>query len=159
HQKNVVARIIENGKALMAHEVGAGKTASMISAGMLMKEQGLIQKPLYVVPNHLTEQFGKELLQFYPTKKVLVTTKKDFKKENRKKFISRIATGDYDAIIIGHSQFEKINISKERREAMIEREIFEIQEAIAEAKREDNKSWTVKQMVGVEKKLRQRLSK
>ena len=112
HQKNVVARIIENGKALMAHEVGAGKTASMISAGMLMKEQGLIQKPLYVVPNHLTEQFGKELLQFYPTKKVLVTTKKDFKKENRKKFISRIATGDYDAIIIGHSQFEKINISK-----------------------------------------------
>lgn len=159
HQKNVVARIIENGKALMAHEVGAGKTASMISAGMLMKEQGLIQKPLFVVPNHLTEQFGKELLQFYPTKKVLVTTKKDFKKENRKKFISRIATGDYDAIIIGHSQFEKINISKERREAMIEREIFEIQEAIAEAKREDNKSWTVKQMVGVEKKLRQRLSK
>lgn len=159
HQKNVVARIIENGKALMAHEVGAGKTASMISAGMLMKEQGLIQKPLYIVPNHLTEQFGKELLQFYPTKKVLVTTKKDFKKENRKKFISRIATGDYDAIIIGQSQFEKINISKERREAMIEREIFEIQEAIAEAKREDNKSWTVKQMVGVEKKLRQRLSK
>lgn len=159
HQKNVVARIIENGKALMAHEVGAGKTASMISAGMLMKEQGLIQKPLYVVPNHLTEQFGKELLQFYPTKKVLVTTKKDFQKENRKKFISRIATGNYDAIIIGHSQFEKINISKERRTAMIEREIFEIQKAIAEAKREDNKSWTVKQMVATEKKYQQRLSK
>lgn len=157
HQKNVVARIIENGKALMAHEVGAGKTASMISAGMIMKDQGLIQKPLYVVPNHLTEQFGQELMRFYPTKKVLVTTKKDFEKNNRKRFISRIATGDYDAIIIGHSQFEKINVSKERRQAIIEREVSEIQQAIAEEKRQNGTSWTLKQMVSFEKKLYKRL--
>lgn len=158
HQKNVVARIVENGKALMAHEVGAGKTASMISAGMIMKEQGLIQKPLYVVPNHLTEQFGQELLRFYPTKKVLVTTKKDFEKKNRKKFVSRIATGDYDAIIIGHSQFEKINVSKERRLALIEREVEDIRQAITEEKAMNGNNWTVKQMVAFEKKLYKRLN-
>ncbi|MFG5461675.1 DEAD/DEAH box helicase family protein, partial [Enterococcus faecalis] len=95
HQKNVVARIVETGRALMAHEVGAGKTASMIAAGMMMKDQGLIKKPMYCVPNHLTEQFGQELLRFYPSKKVLITTKKDFEKKNRQKFISRIATGEY----------------------------------------------------------------
>jgi N12 class adenine-specific DNA methylase len=157
HQKNVVARIVENGRALMAHEVGAGKTASMISAGIMMKDQGLIQKPMYVVPNHLTEQFGQELLRFYPAKKVLVTTKKDFEKRNRHKFISKIATGDYDAVIIGHSQFEKIPLSKERKEAVIRKELNEVKEGISLEKSQSGQSWSLKQMVSFEKKLKERL--
>lgn len=157
HQKNVVARIIENGRALIAHEVGAGKTASMISAGMMMKDQGLIQKPMYVVPNHLTEQFGQELLRFYPSKKVLITGKKDFEKKNRHKFISRIATGDYDAVVIGHSQFEKISLSKERRIALIKKELKEIKEGIQLEKSERGQSWSLKQMVSFEKRLKEKL--
>lgn len=158
HQKNVVARITENGRGLMAHEVGAGKTASMISAGMMMKDQGLIKKPMYVVPNHLTEQFGQELLRFYPSKNVLITSKKDFEKKNRQKFISRIATGDYDAIIIGHSQFEKIPLSKERRTALIKRELSELEEGIRLEKSENRQSWSLKQMVSFEKRLKERLN-
>lgn len=157
HQKNVVARIVENGRALMAHEVGAGKTASMIGAGMMMKDQGLIKKPMYVVPNHLTEQFGQELLRFYPSKNVLITGKKDFEKKNRQKFVSRIATGDYDAIIIGHSQFEKIPLSKERRTTLIKRELSELEEGIRLEKNESGQSWSLKQMVSFEKRLKERL--
>ncbi|WP_438778827.1 SNF2-related protein [Enterococcus sp. DIV0098] len=157
HQKNVLARIVENGRALMAHEVGAGKTASMISAGMMMKDQGLIKKPMYVVPNHLTEQFGQELLRFYPSKNVLITGKKDFEKKNRQKFVSRIATGDYDAIIIGHSQFEKIPLSKERRTTLIKRELSELEEGIRLEKNESGQSWSLKQMVSFEKRLKERL--
>lgn len=157
HQKNVVARIVENGRALMAHEVGAGKTASMISAGMMMKDQGLIKKPMYVVPNHLTEQFGQELLRFYPTKNILITGKKDFEKKNRQKFVSRIATGEYDAIIIGHSQFEKIPLSKERRTSLIKRELSELEEGIRLEKSENGQSWSLKQMVSFEKRLKERL--
>lgn len=157
HQSSVVSRILTNGRALMAHEVGAGKTASMISAGMLMKDQGIIKKPLYCVPNHLTDQFGQELLRFFPSKKVLITTKKDFEKKNRQKFVSRIATGDYDAVIIGHSQMEKIPLSKERREAMIKAEIADVKNAINLTKRENSQSWSLKQMVSFEKKLKENL--
>lgn len=157
HQKDVVARIVQDGRALMAHEVGAGKTASMISAGMLMKEKGIIQKPLYVVPNHLTQQFGQELLRFYPSKNVLVTTKDDFKTKNRKKFTSRIATGDYDAVIIGHSQFEKISLSKEYREKTLKSEVKSVQGAIEREKSDKGESWSLKQMVRFEKNLKQQL--
>lgn len=154
HQKDVVARILYSGKALMAHEVGAGKTASMIASGMTMKDLGLIKKPLYIVPNHLTEQFGQELLRFYPTKKVLITTKKDFEMKNRKTFVSKIATGDYDAIIIGHSQFEKIPLSYDRQMEIIRNEIEQVKEVIRSAKQEEGKNWSVKQMVSFEKKLK-----
>lgn len=157
HQKDVVARIVQDGRALMAHEVGAGKTASMISAGMLMKEKGMIKKPLYVVPNHLTQQFGQELLRFYPSKNVLVTTKDDFKTNNRKKFTSRIATGDYDAVIIGHSQFEKISLSKEYRERTLKEEVKSVQGAIEREKSNKGESWSLKQMVRFEKNLKQQL--
>ncbi|BBD26476.1 SNF2-related protein [Enterococcus faecalis] len=158
HQKNVVARIIQNGRALMAHTVGAGKTLSMISAGMLMKEQGLINKPLYVVPNHLTNEFGNELLRFYPAKKVLITTKKDFEKKNRQAFISKIAVGNYDAIIIGHSQYEKISLSPERQKEMLEEEIAQVSDAIATYQMEsDEDSWSIKQMIAFEKRLEERL--
>lgn len=157
HQQNVVARIVESGRALMAHEVGAGKTASMISAGMMMKDQGLIKKPMYCVPNHLTEQFGQELLRFYPSKKVLITTKKDFEKKNRQKFVSRIATGEYDAVIIGHSQMEKISLSKERREALIKRELSELRQGIQLTKAQAGESWSLKQMVSFEKRLKEKL--
>ncbi|MEC3226118.1 SNF2-related protein [Bacillus thuringiensis] len=157
HQKDVVARIVQDGRALMAHEVGAGKTASMISAGMLMKEKGMIKKPLYVVPNHLTQQFGQELLRFYPSKNVLVTTKDDFKTNNRKKFTSRIATGDYDAVIIGHSQFEKISLSKEYREKTLKEEVKSVQGAIEREKLNKGESWSLKQMVRFEKNLKQQL--
>ncbi|HDR6259359.1 TPA: DEAD/DEAH box helicase family protein [Bacillus cereus] len=159
HQKDVVARIVQDGRALMAHEVGAGKTASMISAGMLMKEKGMIKKPLYVVPNHLTQQFGQELLRFYPSKNVLVTTKDDFKTNNRKKFTSRIATGEYDAVIIGHSQFEKISLSKEYRERTLKDEVKSVQGAIEREKSNKGESWSLKQMVRFEKNLKQQLEK
>lgn len=158
HQKDVVARIMHTGRALMAHEVGAGKTASMIASGMMMKEQGMIQKPLYVVPNHLTGEFGQELLRLYPSKNVLVTTKKDFEKKNRKKFIARIATGDYDAVIIGHSQFEKITLSKEYREKVMKEEIATVEEAIQNEKAASGESWSLKQIVRFEKMLKQRLN-
>lgn len=161
-QKNIVQRILTEGKALMAHAVGAGKTLSMISAGMMMKEYGIIKKPLYVVPNHLTGDFGLQLLSYYPSKKVLITTEKDFQKNKRKQFVSRIATGEYDAIIMGHSQFEKIGLSTERQRKMLNEEIEELSNAVAEYRMSsdsDDDSWSIKQMVSFEKKLQERLEK
>ncbi|WP_086282208.1 MULTISPECIES: SNF2-related protein [unclassified Enterococcus] len=159
HQKNVIARILYSGKALMAHEVGAGKTAAMLSAGMYLKQNNLIHKPLYVVPNHLTEQWGKEILTFYPSAKVLVTTKKDFEKTNRNAFVSKIATGDYDAIIIGHSQFERIPLSKERQIANLNAQLSETLKAVMEAKAADDKSFTVKQIEKYRETLKNKLDK
>ncbi|WP_436628696.1 helicase-related protein [Enterococcus hirae] len=159
-QQNVVARILHEGKALMAHSVGAGKTLSMITAGMMMKEHGLIKKPLYVVPNHLVGDFGTELLRFYPAKKVLITTKKDFEKSNRKEFVSRIAVGEYDAVIIGHSQFEKVTLSPERQKKMLQEEIDRVSAAVAEYQmNSDEDSWSIKQMISFEKRLNERLEK
>ena len=160
HQKNAVAHILYGNNTLLAHCVGAGKTFQMIAAGMESRRLGLAQKNLYVVPNHLTEQWGADFLRLYPNANVLVATKKDFKPSNRKKFCSRIATGDYDAIIIGHSQFERIPLSPERQKSMIERQIQDITFAIAEAKAEDDgKSFTVKQMEKTKKTLQAKLQK
>lgn len=159
-QQNVVARILHTGRVLMAHSVGAGKTLSMISAGMMLKEHGLINKPLYVVPNHLVGDFGTELLRFYPAKKVLITTKKDFEKSRRKEFVSRIATGSYDAIIIGHGQFEKITLSPERQKKMLQEEIDQVTNAIADYQmNNEGDSWSIKQIIAFEKKLKDRLKK
>lgn len=160
HQKNAVAHILYGNNTLLAHCVGAGKTFQMIAAGMESRRLGLAQKNLYVVPNHLTEQWGADFLRLYPNANVLVATKKDFEPANRKKFCSRIATGDYDAIIIGHSQFERIPLSPERQKSMIERQIQDITFAIAEAKAEDDgKSFTVKQMEKTKKTLQAKLQK
>ena len=160
HQKNAVAHILYGNNTLLAHCVGAGKTFQMIAAGMESRRLGLAQKNLYVVPNHLTEQWGADFLRLYPNANVLVATKKDFEPSNRKKFCSRIATGDYDAIIIGHSQFERIPLSPERQKSMIERQIQDITFAIAEAKAEDEgKSFTVKQMEKTKKTLQAKLQK
>lgn len=159
-QQNVVARILHEGRALMAHSVGAGKTLSMITAGMMMKEHGLIKKPLYVVPNHLVGDFGTELLRFYLAKKVLITTKKDFEKSKRKEFVSRIAVGEYDAVIIGHSQFEKVTLSPERQKKMLQEEIDRVSEAVAEYQmNNEEESWSIKQMISFEKRLNERLEK
>lgn len=157
HQVNAVCRTIMERRALYGHVVGAGKTLTMIAAGMKLKDLGIIHKPLYVVPNHLTKEFGIELLQFYPGKKVLITTNKDFQKENRKRFISKIATGNYDAIIIGMTQFERIPISKERQIEMLEKEIDEVSQAMMEQSEDDQKSWSFKQMKLFEKKQRKKL--
>ena len=160
HQKNAVAHILYGNNTLLAHCVAAGKTFQMIAAGMESRRLGLAQKNLYVVPNHLTEQWGADFLRLYPNANVLVATKKDFEPSNRKKFCSRIATGDYDAIIIGHSQFERIPLSPERQKSMIERQIQDITFAIAEAKAEDDgKSFTVKQMEKTKKTLQAKLQK
>lgn len=160
HQKNAVAHILYGNNTLLAHCVGAGKTFQMIAAGMESRRLGLAQKNLYVVPNHLTEQWGADFLRLYPNANVLVATKKDFEPSNRKKFCSQIATGDYDAIIIGHSQFERIPLSPERQKSMIERQIQDITFAIAEAKAEDDgKSFTVKQMEKTKKTLQAKLQK
>ncbi len=159
HQKNAVAHILYGHNTLLAHCVGAGKTFQMIAAGMESKRLGLSQKNLYVVPNHLTEQWGSDFLRLYPGANVLVATKKDFEPANRKKFCSRIATGDYDAIIIGHSQFERIPLSRERQAAAIERQIDEITMAIQEAAEEDGTRYTVKQMEKTKKSLLARLEK
>ena len=160
HQKNAVAHILYGNNTLLAHCVGAGKTFQMIAAGTESRRLGLAQKNLYVVPNHLTEQWGADFLRLYPNANVLVATKKDFEPSNRKKFCSRIATGDYDAIIIGHSQFERIPLSPERQKSMIERQIQDITFAIAEAKAEDDgKSFTVKQMEKTKKTLQAKLQK
>ena len=159
HQKNAVAHVLYGGNTLLAHCVGAGKTFQMIAAGMESKRLGLSQKNLYVVPNHLTEQWGSDFLRLYPGANVLVATKKDFEPANRKKFCSRIATGDYDAIIIGHSQFEHIPLSKERQMAMIEQQIEEIMLAIKEAQSDDSPRYTIKQMEKTRKGLEKRLEK
>ena len=159
HQKNAVAHILYGGNTLLAHCVGAGKTFQMIAAGMESKRLGLAQKCLYVVPNHLTEQWGSDFLRLYPGANILVATKKDFEPANRKKFCSRIATGNYDAIIIGHSQFERIPLSKERQIAAIERQIDDITMAITDAKEKAGANFTVKQMEKTKKSLQVRLQK
>ena len=159
HQVNAIAHILYGGNTLLAHEVGAGKTYEMVAAAMEMKRLGLCTKSLIVVPNHITEQWAAEWLQLYPSANILVATKKDFETQNRKKFCSRIATGDYDAIIIGHSQFEKIPTSVERQQAILERQIEEILEGIEQAKAQKAERYTVKQMERTRKSLETRLAK
>lgn len=159
HQENAVARMLYGKNSLLAHCVGAGKTFEMIAAAMEGKRLGLNQKSLFVVPNHLTEQWGGDFLRLYPGAKVLVATKRDFEPARRKKFCARIATGDYDAVIIGHSQFEKIPLSPERQKAVIEGQIDEIVTAIAEAKAEDGERYTIKQMEKTKKNLEAKLQK
>ena len=159
HQKNAIAHVLYGGNTLLAHEVGAGKTFEMVGAAMEAKRLGLCQKSLFVVPNHLTEQWASESLRLYPSANILVTTKKDFEKHNRKKFCARIATGDYDAIIMGHSQFEKIPISKERQERLLHEQIWEITEGIAEVEASGGERFTVKQLERTKKSLEARLEK
>lgn len=159
HQKNAVAHILYGNNTLLAHCVGAGKTFQMIAAGMESRRLGLSQKNLYVVPNHLTEQWGADFLRLYPNANVLVATKKDFEPSNRKQFCSRIATGDYDAIVIGHSQFERVPLSPERQKAIIERQIDDITLSLADARSEDSRSFTVKQMEKTKKTLEAKLQK
>ena len=159
HQINAIAHILYGGNTLLAHEVGAGKTYEMVAAAMEMKRLGLCTKSLIVVPNHITEQWAAEWLQLYPSANILVATKKDFETQNRKKFCSRIATGDYDAIIIGHSQFEKIPMSLERQQAILERQIEEILFGIEQAKAQKAERYTVKQMERTRKSLEARLAK
>ena len=159
HQINAIAHILYGGNTLLAHEVGAGKTYEMVAAAMEMKRLGLCTKSLIMVPNHITEQWAAEWLQLYPSANILVATKKDFETQNRKKFCSRIATGDYDAIIIGHSQFEKIPMSVERQQAILERQIEEILEGIEQAKAQKAERYTVKQMERTRKSLETRLAK
>ena len=159
HQKSAIAHVLYGGNTLLAHEVGAGKTFEMVGAAMEAKRLGLCQKSLFVVPNHLTEQWASEFLRLYPSANILVTTKKDFEKHNRKKFCARIATGDYDAIIMGHSQFEKIPISKERQERLLHEQIWEITEGIAEVEASGGERFTVKQLERTKKSLEARLEK
>lgn len=159
HQINAIARIIYGGSTLLAHCVGAGKSFEMIASCMELKKLGLSKKSIFVVPNHLTEQMGAEFLRLYPSANVLVTTKKDFEKQNRRKFISRIATGAYDAVIIGHSQFEKIPISKERQEKILNDQIWQITDAIEQIKRERGENWSIKQMEKFKKGLESELKR
>ena len=159
HQKNAIAHVLYGGNTLLAHEVGAGKTFEMVAAAMESKRLGLCQKSLFVVPNHLTEQWASEFLRLYPSANILVTTKKDFETHNRKKFCARIATGDYDAIIMGHSQFEKIPISRERQERLLYEQIDEITEGIAEVQASSGERFTVKQLERTRKSLEARLEK
>ena len=159
HQVNAIARILYGGNTLLAHEVGAGKTFEMVAAAMELKRLGLCNKSLFVVPNHIVEQFGQEFLQLYPSANVLVTTKKDFETANRKKFCSRIATGDYDAIIISHSQFEKIPMSVERQVAIIQKQIEDITLGIQDLKNNNGERFSIKQMEKTKKGLETRLAK
>ena len=159
HQKNAVAHVLYGNNTLLAHCVGAGKTFQMIAAGMESKRLGLSQKNLYVVPNHLTEQWGSDFLRLYPGANILVATKKDFEPANRKRFCSRIATGDYDAVIIGHTQFEKIPLSKERQIAMLEQQIADITFSIEEAGRQAGQNYTVKQLEKTKKSLQVKMKK
>ena len=159
HQRNAVAHVLYGYNTLLAHEVGAGKSFEMAASAMELKRLGLCQKSLFVVPNHLTEQWASEFLRLYPNAKLLVTSKKDFEPGNRKKFCARIATGDYDAVIIGHSQFEKIPLSAERQERLIREQMDEIEEAIEEAKAQVGEHFTVKQLEKLRKSLKQKLEK
>ena len=159
HQVNAIAHILYGGNTLLAHVVGAGKTFEMVAAAMESKRLGLCQKSLFVVPNHLTEQWATEFLQLYPAANILVATRKDFETKNRKKFCGRIATGDYDAIIIGHSQFEKIPMSVERQRAILEQQIDETMMGISEAKREKAEKFTIKQMEKTKKGLQAKIDK
>ena len=159
HQVNAVARILYGGNTLLAHVVGGGKTFEMVAAAMESKRLGLCQKSLFVVPNHLTEQWAAEFLQLYPSANILVATKKDFETRNRKKFCSRIATGDYDAVIIGHSQFEKIPMSLERQRVILQTQLNEIIDGISEAKRENAERFTIKQMEKSRRSIKLKLDK
>ena len=159
HQLNAVAHILYGGNTLLAHEVGAGKTFEMVAAAMESKRLGLCQKPLFVVPNHLTEQWASEFLRLYPSANILAATKKDFEPKNRKKFCGRIATGDYDAIIIGHSQFEKLPVSQERQERLLQEQIEEIEEGLEELKASRAERFTIKSLERTKKGLETRLKK
>lgn len=159
HQVNAIAHILYGGNTLLAHVVGAGKTFEMVAAAQESKRLGLCQKSLFVVPNHLTEQWASEYLQLYPSANILVATKKDFETKNRKKFCGRIATGDYDAVIIGHSQFEKIPMSIERQRAILEQQLNEVLEGIAELKRNRGDNFSIKQLERTKKTVKQRLDK
>ena len=159
HQKNAIAHILYGGNTLLAHEVGAGKTFEMVAAVMESKRLGLCQKAMFVVPNHLTEQWASEFLRLYPSANILVTTKKDFETRNRKKFCARIATGDYDAVIIGHSQFEKIPISKERQEYLLQEQIYEIEDGIRELRAANAERFTIKSLERTKRGLELRLQK
>lgn len=159
HQKNAIAHVLYGGNTLLAHEVGAGKTFEMVAAAMESKRLGLCQKSIFVVPNHLTEQWASEFLRLYPSANILVTTKKDFETHRRKKFCARIATGDYDAVIIGHSQFERIPISRERQERLIQEQIWEITSGIEEVQASGGERFTVKQLERTRKGLESRLEK
>ena len=159
HQLNAVAHILYGENTLLAHEVGAGKTFEMVAAAMESKRLGLCQKPIFVVPNHLTEQWASEFLRLYPSANILVTTRKDFETRNRKKFCARIATGDYDAVIIGHSQFEKIPVSKERQEALLQEQIWEVQEGLEELRASNAERFTIKSLERTKKNLELKLKK
>ena len=159
HQRNAIARILYGGNSLLAHEVGAGKTFTMAAAAMEAKRLGLCRKPMFAVPNHLTEQWASEFLRLYPSANVLVATKKDFEPANRKKFCARIATGDYDAVIIGHSQFERIPISQERQERLLRSEIEDITEGINQLKRSSGERFSIKSMEKTKKSLEAKLKK
>ena len=159
HQVNAIAHVLYGGNTLLAHEVGAGKTFEMVASAMESKRLGLCNKSMFVVPNHIIEQFAAEFLQLYPSANILVATKKDFQTANRKKFCSRIATGDYDAVIIGHSQFEKIPMSIERQREMLEKEISDIMMGIDEVKRNRGENFTIKQLEKTRKGLENRLEK
>ena len=159
HQRDAIARILYGGNTLLAHEVGAGKTFTMAAAAMEAKRLGLCSKPMFVVPNHLTEQWASEFLRLYPSANILVTTKKDFKKANRQKFCARIATGNYDAVIIGHSQFEKIPVSQERQEQLLQDQIDEITEGIRELKSSNGERFSIKAMERTKKGLEAKLKK
>ena len=159
HQKNAVAHILYGGNTLLAHAVGAGKTFEMVAAAMESKRLGLCNKSLFVVPNHLTEQWAAEFLQLYPAANILVATKKDFETKNRKKFCGRIATGDYDAVIIGHSQFEKIPMSIERQRAILEQQLEELTDGIADLKRNRGENFSIKQLEKSRKAVKQKLEK
>ncbi len=159
HQKNAIAHVLYGGNTLLAHEVGAGKTFEMVAAAMESKRLGLCQKSIFVVPNHLTDQWAAEFLRLYPSANILVTTKKDFETRNRKKFCARIATGDYDAVIIGHSQFERIPISPERQQRLLSQQIEEITDGIMDVKRSGGNSFTIKSLERTKKGLQARLEK
>ncbi len=159
HQLNVAARIIYNGTALMAHEVGAGKTAAMIAAGMYMKHAGIVNKPIFVVPNHIIDQWANEFLRFFPGARLLVTNEKDFAKKNRQRFVSKIAMGEYDGIIISHSQFEKIAMSRERQEKMLTDEINHLSFVIDNMKSEKGENCSIKQLVIYQMRLKDRLDR
>ena len=159
HQRGAIAHDLYGGNTLLAHEVGAGKTFEMIAAAMEGKRLGLCQKSLFAVPNHLTEQWASEFLRLYPSANILVATKKDFETRNRKKFCARIATGDYDAVIIGHSQFERIPVSRERQERLLQEQIWEIEDGIAELKASRAERFTIKELERTKKNLKAKLQK
>ena len=159
HQLNAVAHVLYGGNTLLAHEVGAGKTFEMVAAAMESKRLGLCHKSLFVVPNHLTEQWSGEFLRLYPSANILVATKKDFEPKNRKKFCARIATGEYDAVIIGHSQFEKIPVSMERQQRLLAEQIFEVEEGLRELKSQRAERFTIKSLERTKRGLEAKLKK